>query len=98
MWAIRLHGDRTVVGAIEFGVPSLGVGSVHYALGRAHWGRGLMPEAVEAVCRWAFDTVPTLLEVGTTVAEANVASARVLEKCGLRRFGVVDECWAKGFG
>ncbi len=95
MWAICLRSSPAVVGVIEFGVPAAAVGSVHYALARPLWGRGLMPEAVQAVCAWAFDSLPSVVEIRTAVLEANAASARVLEKCGFERVGVVEDVWTK---
>jgi RimJ/RimL family protein N-acetyltransferase/ketosteroid isomerase-like protein len=94
MWAIVMPNDPIVVGAIEFGV-SRSVGSVHYALSRPHWGKGLMTEAVGALCGWAFDAVLGLERIETSVVEMNVASARVLEKCGFRRVGVAEDRWEK---
>ena len=52
-------------------------------------------EAVAAVCGWAFDTLPSLQEITTSAASANVASARVLEKCGFERIGSAVERWDK---
>jgi len=95
MWAIRLRGAPTVIGAIEFGLQSPASGSIHYALGRPYWGRGLMTEVVDAVCRWAFQTLSMLLEITTAVVDANGGSARVLEKCEFARTGVTVERWAK---
>jgi hypothetical protein len=63
MWAIQLRGQPTVIGAVEFSLLSPDVGSVHYVLGKPYWGRGLMTEAVDAVCNWAFDTLPAMLEI-----------------------------------
>ena len=93
--AIRLAEHPRVIGALEFGVPTPGTGSIHYALGRSYWGAGLMTEAVDAVCRWATDSLPSLREITTSVAAANVASARVLEKCGFERLGSAFESWDK---
>ena len=95
MWAIRLADDPSVIGALEFGIPTPGVGSVHYALGRSHWGVGLMREAVDAVCLWATNALPSIREITTSVAAANVRSARVLEKCGFRRVGSAFGIWEK---
>jgi RimJ/RimL family protein N-acetyltransferase len=95
MWAIQLIGKPTVIGAIEFGLQSSESGSIHYALAKPHWGRGLMTEAVDAVCRWAFDILAPLVEIRTSVVDANIASVRVLEKCGFVRTEVVRENWAK---
>jgi len=95
MWALELVGNPTVVGAIEFGLQSPESGSIHYALAKPHWGRGLMTEAVDAVCGWAFDTLAALVEIRTSVVDSNVASLRVLEKCGFVRTELVQENWAK---
>jgi ribosomal-protein-alanine N-acetyltransferase len=95
MWALRLEDDDRVIGALELGVPSPGVGSVHYAIGRDYWGGGLMTEAVDTICQWAFETLTGMHEISTSVVEANVASARVLEKCRFRRVGTSEERWEK---
>jgi RimJ/RimL family protein N-acetyltransferase len=95
MWAIRMAEHPTVIGALEFGVPSPGIGSIHYALGRSYWGAGLMTEAVDAVCRWVMDSFPSLSEITTSVAAANIGSARVLEKCGFERIGSAFDTWEK---
>ena len=93
MWAILLRNSTSVIGAIEFGVPIPGSGSIHYALGRPHWGAGLMTEAVDAVCGWALDALPSIQDITTGVVAENVGSARVLEKCGFERIGSIVEQW-----
>jgi ribosomal-protein-alanine N-acetyltransferase len=95
VWAIQLRGQTAVIGAVDFGLSSPETGSIHYVLGRRHWGQGLMSEAVDAVCTWAFTTLPSLLDITTTVALENVASARVLEKCGFTQAGTTVEQWQK---
>ncbi|MDQ3950878.1 MAG: GNAT family N-acetyltransferase [Gemmatimonadota bacterium] len=95
MWAIRLRDQATVIGAVEFSLLSSETGSVHYVLGKPYWGQGLMTEAVDAVCSWAFGTLPSLLEIKTAAVEENVGSARVLEKCGFTRIGTTVEQWQK---
>lgn len=52
-----------------------------YWLGRAHWGKGIMSEAVAAVTDWAFDALG-MVRVDAAVFETNPGSARVLEKAG----------------
>jgi RimJ/RimL family protein N-acetyltransferase len=54
-----------------------------------------MTEAVDAVGLWATNALPSIREITTSVAAANVRSARVLEKCGFRRVGSAFEIWAK---
>lgn len=56
---------------------------IGYALSRDYWGRGIMPEAVQAVISWLFDTAQLdFLVVGHF--SWNRQSARVIEKCGFR--------------
>ena len=72
-----------------------------YVLSKAYWGRGLMPEAVNAVIRYAFDTLRLDFLVCGHFTD-NEQSKRVQEKCGFRhvkliqyetRYGVVKDCW-----
>lgn len=69
-----------------------------YVLSRDYWGRGLMPEAVNAVTAYLFDTAGLdFLLVGHF--DWNRQSARVIQKCGFRyiktcnyktRYGTVE--------
>ena len=62
--------------------------SIGYFLTPSAWGRGCATEAVAALTRWLFATWPRLNRVEGEAYLGNVASQRVLEKCGLRREGV----------
>jgi len=57
--------------------------SVHYALGRKHWGQGLMTEAVNGVLNFAFSQLQAR-RVHSHHHTGNPASGRVLEKCGMK--------------
>jgi [ribosomal protein S5]-alanine N-acetyltransferase len=80
-WAI-MHG-ADFVGAIELRLrpPKADFG---YILCRAFWGRGFASEAARAIVGWAM-AQPAIFRVWATCHPDNVASARVLEKSGLRR-------------
>ena len=54
---------------------------VGYWLGRAWWGRGIMPRVLTAFVPWAFERFE-LERIEAGVFETNPASARVLEKAG----------------
>jgi RimJ/RimL family protein N-acetyltransferase len=54
---------------------------IGYWLGRRHWGRGVATAAVEAICRYGFETLG-LSRIHASVFAPNLASARVLEKAG----------------
>lgn len=56
-------------------------GEIGYWLGVPHWGKGLIPEAVREIIRWAFcDQGMTSLWCG--YFDGNKNSQRVSEKCG----------------
>ncbi len=55
---------------------------IGYFLKRSAWGRGYATEACERLLRFAFQEV-SLNEVVASFDAENVASIRVLEKCGL---------------
>lgn len=56
---------------------------IGYVLSRDYWGKGLMPEAVQAVIRWLFDE-EHLDFVIVGHFDWNRQSQRVVEKCGFR--------------
>jgi RimJ/RimL family protein N-acetyltransferase len=67
---------RTPAGEVELG----------YTLGAPWWGRGYATEAASAWLDAAFGQLE-IYEVIALAEPANVASLRVLEKVGMRRFG-----------
>ena len=56
---------------------------VGYALSSAHWGRGRVPEAVEAVLGYSF-TELGLQRIWCGHYAGNWRSKRAMEKCGFR--------------
>jgi ribosomal-protein-alanine N-acetyltransferase len=75
-----------------FGMLSLRIAgfaaSLGYALRRAAWGHGLMPEAAAIVTDWAL-AQPSIYRVWATCDYENLASARVMEKIGMQREGLM---------
>jgi len=63
-----------------------------YALGSAHWGRGYAGEALEALLGHAFGALD-LNRIEADIDPRNEASARLLEKLGFRREGLMPERW-----
>lgn len=57
--------------------------AIGYVLSKDYWGRGFMPEAVQAVIGYLFDTVQ-LDFILISHFQWNRQSARVIEKCGLK--------------
>jgi len=65
-----------------------GTAEIGYWLGRAFWGRGIATEAVHAATLYAFDQL-RMHRVFAVPFRRNPASARVLEKVGYVREGVM---------
>jgi RimJ/RimL family protein N-acetyltransferase len=59
-----------------------------YVLAQPFWGRGLMTETLTEVARWALAT-PDIWRIGAVCDVDNLASARVMEKAGLAREGIL---------
>lgn len=73
--------------------------AIGYVLSKAYWGQGIMPEAVQAVLTWLFESVQ-LDFVLISHFTWNRQSRRVIEKCGLQfykntthttRFGTTED-------
>lgn len=60
-----------------------------YRLARAHWGRGYATEAAREAVRYAFQDLRLDHLIGVT-DPGNVASQRVLQKCGMTHSGRTD--------
>lgn len=89
-WCIVDKVDNRVIGTIGFMNYLADNASVEigYSLARSHWGRGLMPEALQAVLRECF-TVLKLHRVEAQHFTANPASGRVMAKCGMAHEGTL---------
>ena len=89
-WAIeyketgRVIGNISVVSLIE----EIEAAEIGYCMGRAYWGQGLMPEALEAVIGYLFDVVGmNRIWAGHDVN--NPKSGRVMDKAGMRQEGIL---------
>lgn len=63
----------------ELGLPSEEIG---YSLSREYWGQGLIPEAVTAIIRHAFEELG-YKALWAAYYDGNRKSRRVMEKCGM---------------
>ncbi|MET7244819.1 GNAT family N-acetyltransferase [Methylobacterium sp. EM32] len=86
-YVLEEPGRAGPVGAIDLrpGGTSADFG---YVLARAAWGRGLMPEALRALGDWVL-AQPGIWRASATCDGENHASARVMEKAGMRFEGVL---------
>lgn len=90
VFAVELKETGRVVGSVGFvgghpagKIPGCPDDEIGYALGRAYWGRGLVPEAVNAVLEYGF-TELGLSRIWCGHYAANRRSAKVIGKCGFR--------------
>ena len=85
-WVLERRADRRLLGMIELRVQGA-TAAFGYVVERPSWGQGFATEAACAVADWA-RSEPQLARLATYCDVRNHASARVLEKAGLRCEGV----------
>jgi ribosomal-protein-alanine N-acetyltransferase len=86
-WLMTLRGQDRTIGSIACRVRGHMV-DIGYAVARAHWRQGYATEAGRAVMAWTAE-LPDVRRVWAVCDCANTASARVLEKLGMAREGVL---------
>lgn len=86
-WVITFHGMDEAIGMISCGPKDHRV-ELGYALARRFWGQGIMTEAARCVTGW-LRASPNIYRIWATCDLENRASARVLEKIGMQREGVL---------
>lgn len=59
-----------------------------YGIARQYWGNGYTTEAVKVIIGWALKQ-PNIYRVWAICDVENLASARVLEKAGLQKEGIL---------
>jgi [ribosomal protein S5]-alanine N-acetyltransferase len=80
--------DGAVRGAFELRRAGPNRLEVGYVLARRWWGLGLMTEALTEVARWALRQ-DCVFRIGSVCDVENIGSARVMEKSGLVREGLL---------
>ena len=93
-WGLALRDSDTVIGTTTLFNLSLdnGRAELGYAMAHAHWGKGYMNEALNALLSHAFD-VMELRRLEADVDPRNASSIRTLEKLGFQREGFLRERW-----
>jgi ribosomal-protein-alanine N-acetyltransferase len=91
-WGVELRESGRVIGTCGFTewYHRHGRAALGYALARAHWGRGYTTEAVAAVIRHGFITLQ-FNRIEAMCLPDNHASARVMEKTGMRYEGLLRQ-------
>ncbi|MDZ4860012.1 MAG: GNAT family protein [Candidatus Hydrogenedentes bacterium] len=90
--AIVLRGTQELIGncGIRKARADAHEAELGYEIAPEHWGRGYATEAARAMVEFGFGTLGLHRIAAWCVAE-NAGSARVLEKIGMRREGVLRE-------
>jgi len=97
-WAITLHDDDRLIGtcgnyAWDRSNRRVDIG---YHVVPSHWGHGYAAEATHAILRWCFDHLD-VHRIQADCTDGNLASERVLLKCGFTVEGIWREsCWEHG--
>lgn len=86
-WVIVRKGGTGPIGMIDLR-PQGERAEIGYVLARPFWGQGYMSEAAQAVIEWALNQ-PEIYRVWAVCDVDNTASAKVLEKAGMRREGIL---------
>ena len=86
-WVLTRKPSALAIGMIELRLDGHRA-DLGYVLARAAWGQGLMSEAARAVVELAL-AQPGVYRVAANCDVENLASARVLEKAGMVREGVL---------
>jgi ribosomal-protein-alanine N-acetyltransferase len=91
-WGICLRGDDALIGSAGFYDWDRKVGSAElgYDLAPAHWGKGIMAEALRAILDYAFATME-LNRVQVLVMPRNERSLRLAARLGFVREGVLRD-------
>jgi ribosomal-protein-alanine N-acetyltransferase len=87
-YALIGRGEGRLLGAFELRRPEPHRLDCGYVLARAFWGRGFMTEALAQVSLWTMRQ-DGIWRIGAGCDVENFASARVMEKAGLVREGIL---------
>jgi ribosomal-protein-alanine N-acetyltransferase len=93
-WGLALRDSNTLIGTTTLFNLNLdnGRAEIGYAMASAHWGKGYMNEALQALVSHAFE-VMNLRRLEADVDPRNAASIRTLERLGFQREGFLRERW-----
>jgi len=87
-YALIGRGDGPLLGAFALRRPEPHRLDCGYVLARPYWGHGLMTETLAEIARWAMRQ-DGIWRIGAVCDTENLASARVMEKAGLEREGLL---------
>jgi RimJ/RimL family protein N-acetyltransferase len=86
-WVIERLEDKQVIGMIIARVDKE-KWELGYVLARKYWGRGYMTESLKGLIAWALKQ-KNIFRIWAVCDVDNAASARVMEKAGMQREGIL---------
>jgi len=93
-WMITVEKCNVVIGSIGFkSLPDEnGEIEINYGLNPRYWNVGYATEAVSTLSQWAlsFDAINRIV---AEVESWNIASQKVLNKCGYHYFKTIEKCY-----
>ena len=98
-WAMEYKETGEVIGNISVVklIEEIAAADMGYCMGKAYWGQGLMPEALEAVMNYLFDVVG-LNRVAASHDVNNPKSGRVMDKAGMKQEGILRAAGKNNLG
>lgn len=101
-WAIQLKLTNEVIGRVRGEEPEDRINRVNqivlgYELGQKWWNQGLMTEAVKKVIDFFFNEIG-FTRIYTAHAHENIASGKVMQKCGMVYEGTMRQAINKNNG
>jgi RimJ/RimL family protein N-acetyltransferase len=86
-WVLTTHDSDRAIGMLGARIRGHKV-DIGYVLGRAHWRKGYMTEAVTELTEWMLSR-PGIFRAWAVCDVENVASARILEKARFEQEGIL---------
>ena len=71
--------------------PAHHAAEIGYSFSKSYWNHGFATQALKAVIVKTFDSVPGLNRLEAQHDIRNPASGRVMEKCGMKKEGILRE-------
>jgi len=95
-WFIIRKDDKRVVGSMDFkNIPNeLKEVEIGYGLGKKYEHYGYMTEAIKEFCKMAFLNEKIEAVIADT-EKGNIASEKVLERCGFKKYKEEETQWWK---
>ena len=97
-WAVTWKESKEFIGTIDFGKfdKDARIAEMSYALSHAHWRKGVMSEAAQALIDYGFNEL-NLERIYARCFAENIASERVMQKVGMTYEGTLRKgIFAKG--